>query len=112
MSEGTRHAPIIDSSYATTATYPRPKQSTPQPTYTRSRPRSARERVVAYMQAHKRVTLGELLKASGIGEENVKSREALTLVYELSKDRIFQTSTDGLNSVFELQPTRDPEVPS
>lgn len=112
MADGTRHAAIIDSSYATTATYPRPKQGTPQPTYTRSRPKSARERVVMYAQTHPRFTFRELLVAAGIREENVKSREAFVLIDDLRKDRIYQTSSEGFDSVFELQPTRDPEVPS
>lgn len=113
MADGTRHAAIIDSRYSVSdVTYPRPKQNTPQPTYMRSRPKSARERVVMYMQTHPRITFKQLLVAAGIREENVKSREALSLVYELTKNRIYQTSSDGFDSVFELQPTRDPEVPS
>jgi hypothetical protein len=68
-----------------------------------------RERVVVHMAAHPRITLRELAAVAGVALTGVGKRSFMRLVHDLRSDRIFQTSTRGLDSEFTFDPDRDPD---
>ena len=63
-------------------------------------------RAVIHMHAHPRVTLHELAAVTGFSLTDVGKRPFARLVYLLRNERIFQTSSAGVESTFEYQPDR------
>lgn len=63
-------------------------------------------RAVIHMHAHPKVTLHELAAVTGFSLTDVGKRSFARLVYELRNERIYQTSSAGVESTFEYQPDR------
>lgn len=64
---------------------------------------SPKERVVAYMGKHRRITLRDLALVAGVPLTDVKKRSFAKLIYDLRELGVVQVSTNLLRSEFVLQ---------